>query len=356
LSISNVSPANFYCQQPIMVLMDLKQEYIFLILGVSFLSGLMAPSVTSLDASTITGVFHDSSNSYETNKELPEEPPGVVKGAEGKNRHILRPNFSTNFSGYRVHMPHSVMRINRDGYRDQLYNKTKPDNTIRILALGDSVTFGWGVNRSDIWTEVAERKLNEKFERNFQVINFGVHAYNTSMEVDMLEEKGLKYNPDIVILQYHRNDARNISKKKKLEAKYKERLKEEYPDFNMSEKKYRLMVKREAGRELERDRRNMSIEKDMAAVGPQLSRLEDIQARNSFSTYVFAWSNMEHHNHLRELALRNNLNFIGMEEQLEIYQPEKTENNPYRFPDRHPNVKGHKLIAEGVLESEEFPY
>jgi hypothetical protein len=42
--------------------------------------------------------------------------------------------------------------------------------------------------------------------KNFEVLNFGVWAYGTIQEVEMLKEKGLKYEPDMIILGYHGTD------------------------------------------------------------------------------------------------------------------------------------------------------
>lgn len=336
----------------------LRHRYLIFVLLTAFLTGFIFPSIMSLERSPITGEFHeDTGYELQENDSLPDQPPQMVEGVENSFRHGLKPNFSTNFSGYRFKMPTTQIRINRDGYRGELYSREKPHNTTRIVALGDSVTFGWGMNHSDIWTEVLERRLNENSERNFQVINLGVFGYNTTMEIGRLKEKGLKYDPDAVILQYHRNDARNQSRKSELETKHRKKLKEKYPDFNMSKKKYRVMLKTRVGRELQKEREAMPVEEDMALIGPELSRLEQIGDRNGFDTYVMGWQTYPRQSdHLNLLTERNNLNYIDMREELELYDLEKKEDNVYRLPDGHPNKKGHKLIAEGVLDSRNFPY
>ncbi|MFB6217253.1 MAG: hypothetical protein ABEJ72_09890, partial [Candidatus Aenigmatarchaeota archaeon] len=43
--------------------------------------------------------------------------------------------------------------INRKGLRGPDFSREKPSNTTRILVVGDSFTFGLGVNMSDVFTE-----------------------------------------------------------------------------------------------------------------------------------------------------------------------------------------------------------
>jgi len=60
------------------------------------------------------------------------------------------------------------VRFNRYGLRDGEISKDK-ENAIRLLLLGDSVTFGWGVNQEEIFPEVLE-KNSFKFSRELLLI------------------------------------------------------------------------------------------------------------------------------------------------------------------------------------------
>jgi hypothetical protein len=62
----------------------------------------------------------------------------------------------------------------------------------------------------DTYTSVLERILREK-NRNVEVLNFGVAGYNTQQEVATLIEKGLDYDPDLVLLQYCLNDRQMVN-------------------------------------------------------------------------------------------------------------------------------------------------
>ena len=107
---------------------------------------------------------------------------------------------STNW-GYR--MP---VRINAQGMREnQGYAIPKPKNVVRLAVIGDSVTFGWGADANGSYPKILERKLQEFTRRsdankNVEVMNFGVPGYNGEQKLELLKEKVLAYNPDLVIM------------------------------------------------------------------------------------------------------------------------------------------------------------
>jgi lysophospholipase L1-like esterase len=94
--------------------------------------------------------------------------------------------------------------INSDGFRDREY-PVERDASNRIIFLGDSLTFGWGVEKSKTFKDILEAKLSETHPT--QIINFGTGNYNTEQEVSLFLEKGLKYKPDLAVVFYFINDA-----------------------------------------------------------------------------------------------------------------------------------------------------
>jgi GDSL-like Lipase/Acylhydrolase family len=77
--------------------------------------------------------------------------------------------------------------------------------------LGDSVTLGWGVAFEQTTSNQLEALLNiSNGPRKYEVINAGVGNYNTQMEVQYFFNEGVKYSPDMVILDYFINDAEEI--------------------------------------------------------------------------------------------------------------------------------------------------
>jgi len=76
------------------------------------------------------------------------------------------------------------------------------------VILGDSLTFGWGVEKELTFEERLEARLDET--RPTEVINLGVGNYNTTQQVHLFLAKGLKYQPDQVVLFYFINDAEPV--------------------------------------------------------------------------------------------------------------------------------------------------
>ncbi len=96
--------------------------------------------------------------------------------------------------------------LNRNGLRDREIPYTNPVGESRILSLGDSVTFGWGVDQGQTFSDHMESLLKKRTDRQWEVINAGVNGYNTEQEQIWLELEGLKYSPKIVVLTYVGND------------------------------------------------------------------------------------------------------------------------------------------------------
>lgn len=103
-----------------------------------------------------------------------------------------------------------TVRTNADGFRDDEYPVEKGPRR-RIMFLGDSLTLGWGVEKEQTFEHHLERKL-DAIEPT-EVINLGIGNYNTTQEVNLFLEKGLKYRPDQIVLFYFINDAEPMPQK-----------------------------------------------------------------------------------------------------------------------------------------------
>jgi lysophospholipase L1-like esterase len=101
-----------------------------------------------------------------------------------------------------VHSGRVVYRYNGAGFRDVEHAVSKPVGIERILVLGDSVTEGYGVEWSDVFAQVLQTKLGDRYE----VVNIAAGGLNTPQEVHLLEEVGTKYHPDLVVVNFVLND------------------------------------------------------------------------------------------------------------------------------------------------------
>ncbi|MEX2048822.1 MAG: SGNH/GDSL hydrolase family protein [Gemmatimonadota bacterium] len=92
------------------------------------------------------------------------------------------------------------------GWRDDEFASEKATDRARILALGDSFTFGVGVDYGDRFSEVLERDRPET-----EVLNMGVFAYGPDQALLAYELHGRSVDPDIVVLGlYLGNDLDDI--------------------------------------------------------------------------------------------------------------------------------------------------
>jgi lysophospholipase L1-like esterase len=80
-----------------------------------------------------------------------------------------------------------------------------PKDGPRILALGDSFTWGWGVPQGEEWIHWAGREL-ERAGVEVETINGGVNGYGTESALRLLERIGPDVQPDIVLLGFFAND------------------------------------------------------------------------------------------------------------------------------------------------------
>lgn len=121
----------------------------------------------------------------------------TIKSDNRLIRYKLIPNFTGKILGKDI-------KINPHGFREFEYPQKKEENVFRIAILGDSLTFGYGVNLNETYPKILENKL--KTLGNYEVLNFGVSGYNTAQEAELLATTVLNYSPDLIIIGFFYND------------------------------------------------------------------------------------------------------------------------------------------------------
>lgn len=97
-----------------------------------------------------------------------------------------------------------IYEVNAAGYRGPLVPLEKPADAIRILVLGDSLAFGYGV--AEPKTFVRRLEVGAPGPPRLEAINFGVGGYNPYNEAALFLGRGAAYSPDIVLVQFCIND------------------------------------------------------------------------------------------------------------------------------------------------------
>ena len=115
-----------------------------------------------------------------------------------ENNFVLPANSSAFYKGPEFSY---LAKTNSLGFRGREYPKPKAVNTIRILAVGDSFTFGAGSNEKDIWTTQLEKVLGRRFmEKKVEIFNLGQPGLNPYKYLEIINKYVPLYDPDILLL------------------------------------------------------------------------------------------------------------------------------------------------------------
>ena len=110
-----------------------------------------------------------------------------------------------------VHCRHTTsefdvdVRVNSKGLRDIERPYAKPRGVTRILLIGDSFVFGYGVEEKQRFANLLEDDLKARGLK-CEVIAGGVPTWGTEEELLFWREEGRKYQPDFVIECFYDND------------------------------------------------------------------------------------------------------------------------------------------------------
>jgi len=95
---------------------------------------------------------------------------------------------------------------NTDGFRGRTYAAVPAPGTIRIAAIGDSVTYGLGLTAAEAFPAVLEQQLNGHGDQPYEVLNFGVPGYST-VQVQRQLERVFSWNPTVVMFTFSTDDS-----------------------------------------------------------------------------------------------------------------------------------------------------
>lgn len=146
------------------------------------------------------------------------DPP--APGEESRWLHALQPNENPRIAyglrpGFRGRVPFAGVvvdfEVNRHGFRGPDWEERKPPGTVRIVGLGDSVMMGYAVEYEQSYLHRLKTELRSHLpDLTLEVLNLAVGGYNTVQEVAVLEEIGLAFEPDLVLLHLVSNDHHGI--------------------------------------------------------------------------------------------------------------------------------------------------
>ncbi|OPZ30493.1 MAG: hypothetical protein BWZ02_00736 [Lentisphaerae bacterium ADurb.BinA184] len=94
--------------------------------------------------------------------------------------------------------------INSQGLRDDECPPAPAPGRRRLLVVGDSQAWGYGVEREERFSECIERRRPD-----CEVVNAAVSGFGTDQEYLYYRERGCRLRPEVVLLLMHENDFEN---------------------------------------------------------------------------------------------------------------------------------------------------
>jgi lysophospholipase L1-like esterase len=110
-----------------------------------------------------------------------------------------------NQKGFKAHpkIYHYEYQNNDIGMRDTRKVADYQNYSYKILCLGDSFTYGWGVNDNETFAQILEKKINND---SIAVLNGGVSGTGTDFALKFFQTRGKELDPNTIIYFYFDND------------------------------------------------------------------------------------------------------------------------------------------------------
>jgi lysophospholipase L1-like esterase len=120
--------------------------------------------------------------------------------------YVHRPGFSGRWDS-------TWYEIDSHGWRGPEREPTFAEDELRVVALGDSCTFGKGVVEADTWPRQLEAMLRERLGPGVRplVFNLGVNGYSMWQYERVLEQAASLLRPHLVVVGYNVNDYDSVA-------------------------------------------------------------------------------------------------------------------------------------------------
>ncbi|MCD4785855.1 MAG: hypothetical protein K8T10_18715 [Candidatus Eremiobacteraeota bacterium] len=93
---------------------------------------------------------------------------------------------------------------NSHGFRSPEISMKKPPGQYRVMVLGDSSAFGFGVADDETFGAILSRDLRKKYpQKDVRFINGAVSGYTTHQAATFMKERGWKFSPNLIIISFN---------------------------------------------------------------------------------------------------------------------------------------------------------
>ncbi|HJQ14245.1 MAG TPA: hypothetical protein VJ830_05795 [Anaerolineales bacterium] len=253
----------------------------------------------------------------------------------------LTPSTTIDFNGTRL-------STNRWGMRDRDYGQIPPPNTYRIALTGPSFVMGLGVSDGEDFEWLVEERLNRENagERyaGYEILNFAVPGYSALQELLLMEQKGLAFQPDAFFFMAHQREEDAVVMY--LADRISSGADLPYPGLIELARQVGAVpgvTKAQAERLLQPVRTKLLLWTYRHMV--QVSRAHDVLPVWIFMPTLEDPLHEEEITHLTGLAKEAGFTILDLSDAYDNQDPDSL---VVAYWDKHPNAKGHMLIAEDL--------
>jgi len=256
------------------------------------------------------------------------------------------------------------MKTNRWGMRDDDYEPTPLPNTYRIALLGGSVEMGSGVVHEETFEDLLEKRLNRehtgskspdrgslssgKYAR-YEILNFAVGGYHILHQLFVLENKALAFKPNAVFCVAHTNEeGRQLFKSPMTPGKIDPEV---IPYEGLREILHRAGITRPMKTNKASERLEPFHDEIMLWAYSYL--VEYCRQRDILPVWILLPASQDDSTRgdkLVRAAEQAGFNVLNL---TDVYASHRAKNAYLQLApwDRHPNARGHRLIAEKLYEA-----
>lgn len=314
----------------------IENHILFTLLNAVLIAAILYLVLFPLNQETRQSPF--SENQEIENLESPEHDMNLRYRTDGPLYNDMKANISTwvdrGADDYRI--PAYRVETNSMGARDNEFSE-ETGNKSRIVFIGDSFTFGWGVNKSERYSEIAKKKLgrNSTYSMNIAVLGTGIVDYYL-----LFKHKALELDPDTVVIGFRYNDVRSEKDSMRFREEAREAIPENAEDRDRKISEY--VVRKHQEFIEEQDFQNSPLREHMIKIA-ELASEENID----LVFYHIDKSNRGHTDEYQQLSEKYNFEFINAAEKLSHIPDRELIIRP---GDAHYDAKGHRILGEHLAK------
>lgn len=251
----------------------------------------------------------------------------------------------------KAHLMGVDVEINSKGLRNKEFNEQPEPSTYRIVFLGDSLTFGWGVKEEETFARRLEAKLSS--QKPVEIINAGHGNYNSTQEANFFLKYAEKWNPNHVVLFYFINDAEEMQMSTKWDFLGHSRL------VSLFWSAYRATGWGKQGRSFVDYYQNLYKSEGWEKSKSSIKKISDLCVEkgikfqvvilpelHQLSPYIFE----KEHEMIRKFLSENKIENKDLTESFQAAGIKSVQELWVADDDAHPNGQAHGMIAEFVKE------